>query len=232
MQLEQDVLSAFADTSSIEQSIRVGASETIASTWLPDFMGGLSRSHGNLAFDLRVDSTDNLRNALVAREIDLAFLMGPVAEVSVANQQVCSYEMVFAASPRIAGQKTCWRLEDIANEPVLTFATNTKPYRQLRELLSPLTNGAPNMTTSTSLGAVIRLGVSGMGICAVPRAVIEEEIAAGALCLLKTDVELSAIAFTASYVSGSPAKALMQDMIERVSAFLAPRLIKNVYQYQ
>ncbi len=230
MNLEQDVLAAFADTSNIEQTIRVGASETIVSTWLPDFMGHLNQSRTPLSFDLRVDSTDNLRNALVAREIDLAFLMGPVAEVSITNHEICAYEMVFAASQSIAGQHEMWTIDDIANQPVLTFASNTKPSRQLRELLAPRSSQPPDMTTSTSLGAIIRLAKSGMGVCAVPRAVIEAELAAGELFQLATDVPLPAISFTASYVSGSPINRLMNDICQSVLDFLDNRLIKNIYQ--
>lgn len=231
MQLEADLLSTFSQTASIEQGIRIGASETIASTWLPEFLGDLNQSRENLSFDLRVDSTDNLRNALVSREIDLAFLMGPVAEVSIENQELCAFEMVFAASPKIAEQHDNWSIEDIASHPVLTFATNTKPSRQIREMLGPLTNHSPAMTTSTSLGAIVRLGVSGMGICALPRAVIKQELANRQLELVRTDVVLPAISFTASYVSASPANGLYSSIIEQIRNFLNPRLIKNIYQH-
>ena len=165
MNLEQDILGAFIQTANVEQTIRVGSSETIVSTWLPEFMSTFSQQRAGLSFDLRVDSTDNLRNALVAREIDLAFLMGPVAEVSITNHEVCDYDMVFAAEPKLANKYERWSLDDIADEPVLTFATNTKPSRQIKELLTS-DRHPPKMTTSTSLGALIRLATFGMGICA------------------------------------------------------------------
>lgn len=228
--LEQDVLSAFSDTSKIEQAIRVGASETIVTTWLPDFMGSLSQGRENLSFDLRVDSTDNLRNSLVSREIDLTFLMGPVAEASVANQEICKYEMIFAAHADLAGLHENWRLTDIAQHPVLTFASNTKPSRQIREMLAPLCDGAPNTITSASLGPIIRLATSGMGICAVPRAVIDKELRAGTLVALASSVQLPAISFTASYVSASPIAGLISEIIGEVVEFLDDRLIKNFYQ--
>lgn len=222
MNLEQDVLSAFIETTSIEQTIRVGASETIVSTWLPEFMGTYSKSKAGLSFDLRVDSTDNLRNALVGREIDLAFLMGPVAEVSVTNREACTYDMVFAAPPALAEKHPNWTLDDISKEPVLTFANNTKPSRNIRELLTS-ENQQPTMTTSTSLGAIIRLALSGMGICAIPRAVLEDELKRGALVELKTEVHLAPITFTASYVSSTPLSSLMSEISDGVLSFLTER---------
>lgn len=219
MNLEQDILSAFIETTAVEQTIRVGASETIVSTWLPEFMGTYSQSKPGLSFDLRVDSTDNLRNALVAREIDLAFLMGPVAEVSVTNFEICAFEMVFAGQPELKDKHKVWTLEDISAETILTFATNTKPSRQLRELLLSDTH-QPKMTTSTSLGAIIRLAMSGMGICAIPRAVIADKLASGELSELRTDVQMPPISFTASFVAASPLSGLIFDINKSVLDFL------------
>ena len=230
MKLNHEVISAFSDTANVEQVIRVGSSETIVSTWLPDFMGHLNSTNKKLSFDLQVDSTDNLRNAVVAREIDLAFLMGPSAEVSITNHELCAYEMIFAAPKKLVNEHKIWRAEDICKWPVLTFANNTKPSRQIRELLGPSAAGSLDMTTSASLGAIIRLAKSGLGICAVPRAVITSELASGELEELKTSLKMPEISFTASYVSGSPQSALMKQISMQVIDFLKPRIIKNIYR--
>lgn len=220
MSMEQELLAAFADTTRIEQTMRLGSSESIVSTWLPDFLSHLSKNHRDLSFDLIVDSTDNLRNALIAREIDLAFLMGPIAEVSVTNSEVCSFEMVFAATPDLAMTRQVWELSDIAEETVLTFANNTKPSRQLRELLTPVARGRLNMTTSSTLGALIRLAKTGYGVCAIPKAVIANELERGELVEMNTAFELPTISFTASYISASPIHQLMTKITDEVDVFL------------
>ncbi|MGB7286313.1 MAG: LysR family transcriptional regulator [Salaquimonas sp.] len=230
MRLDQDVLSAFKESTNVEQTIRLGSSETIVATWLPDFLSHLSNSQPGLSFDLSVDATDNLRNALVAHEIDLAFLMGPVAEVSITNTDICAYEMVFAATKEFANKNKKWTLGDIASEPILTFANNTKPNRQIREMLLPLSSKPLDMTTSTSLGALIRLAKTGLGICALPKAVIASELEKEELIELPTNFGLPTIAFTASYVSGSASSALIASISKEVSTFLANRMIKNIYQ--
>jgi DNA-binding transcriptional LysR family regulator len=230
MTLEQDVLSAFTSHTPLEQTIRLGASETIATTWLPDFLARLGQARPGLSFDLAVDSTDNLRNALVAREIDIAFLMGPVAEVSVTNQDLCGFEMIFAAAPELVRGKRRWRLEDIANERLLTFSLHTKPSRHMREMLLPHARGRLDMTTSSSLGALIRLACSGLGVCAMPKAVIASELAAGQLAALDTEVRLPPIHFTASHVSGSPISGLMSEIASDLRAFLDGRLREGIFE--
>jgi len=230
MQLDQDLLAEFHDTTTIEQTIRLGSSETIVSTWLPDFLGHSGQFNDGLSFDLAVDSTDNLRDALVTREIDLAFLMGPVAEASITNHELCGYEMVFAATPKLAKKNNSWTPGDLASQSILTFANTTKPSRQIREILMSHSSTPLNMTTSSSLGALIRLAGQGFGICAVPKAVIHAELESNELVILDTAVKLPTIAFTASYVSGSANSQLMANLCGEISAFLKKRLIKNIYQ--
>lgn len=220
MQLDQDVLEAFSESSAIEQTIRLGASETIVSTWLPDFLTHLARFQKGLSFDLTVDATDNLRNSLVARELDIAFLMGPVAEVSVTNHDICSFEMVFAAVPQLSQRHQHWTYKNVASTQILTFANNTKPSRNLRELLKPHSSTALKMTTSSSLGALIRLVKAGYGVCAVPRAAIANELASGELQELRTVFNIPNISFTASYVSGMPTSGLMRSLSSKVVEFL------------
>jgi len=230
MELDQAVVSAFSNTTTVEQSVRLGASETIVGSWLPDFLAHFAESRPNLSFDLHVDATDNLRNSLVAREIDLAFLMGPVAEASINNVELCAFDMVFASTPEVAGQRKVWTVKSLARETILTFAGNTRPYRQIREMLSPPAVGELKITTSSSLGALVRLALSGYGICALPQTIIKSELAAGTLAELKTNFDLPPISFTASHVSGSAMSGLAKEISLSAAGFLKPRLIKNVYQ--
>ena len=127
--------------------------------------------------------------------------------------------MVFAAAPNLAAKHERWSLDDIAAEALLTFASNTKPSRHIKELLTSDLH-QPKMTTSTSLGALIRLAVSGLGICAIPRAVIIDEIDKGHLVELTSIEKLPPLTFTASYVSGSQLSSLMANISSDVLAFL------------
>jgi DNA-binding transcriptional LysR family regulator len=232
MKLDQSVVDAFSNSVTVEQSIRLGSSETIIASWLPDFMAHFSKSRPSLNFDLTVDATNNLRDALVAREIDLAFLMGPVAEASIENIELCSYEMAFAATPDIEKQHKVWTLREIAEKTILTFSSNTRPYRHLRELIEPYAIGEAKITSSASLGAISRLAQASYGICALPKAIIQTDLHAGELVELKTDFDLPPISFTASFVSGAATSSLAEDIARSAVGFIQPNLIKNIYQTQ
>ncbi len=232
MKLDQSVVSAFSDTVTVEQTVRMGSSETIVGSWLPDFLAHFATTRPNLNFDLNVDASNNLRNALIAREIDLAFLMGPVAEASIENVDLCSYDMVLCATQELAGKHRTWSIDHLAHQSVITFSANTRPYRQIRELLAPHVTGKLNITSSASLGAIVRLAIAGYGICALPRAIVTTELSRGSLVALQTDFELPPIAFTASFVSGTAYSRLVSEISHSAAEFLQPKLIKNIYQNQ
>ena len=230
VKLDQSVVDAFSNTTTVEQSIRLGSSVTIVGSWLPDFLTHYTKSRPQLNFDLTVDATDKLRDALVARELDLAFLMGPVAEASIENIELCSYEMVFAATKDIQKQHKVWTLKDIALQSILTFSLNTRPYRELKERLTPHTDGEVKITSSTSLGAITKLCQSSYGICALPRETLQPDLTSGTLVELKTDFELPPISFTASFVSSEASSGVAQDIAQAAAGFIQPSMINKIYQ--
>jgi len=156
--------------------------------------------------------------------------MGPVSDASVKNSDLCEFEMIFAATGAIAAKKKTWTLSDIAQNRILTFSNSTRPAKEITELLQPFCSGALDMTTSTALGALVRLASTGYGICAMPKAVISTEINEGTLVQLKTNFSLPTIAFTASFVSASPMSVYLSQICKDVVDFLGSRHIKNIYQ--
>ena len=79
--IERDI----ADPALIDSILRIGASETIAQTWLPDFISLLYERLPRLQIEYHVDISSNLRSALLSRDIDLALLLGPLDDPRVTN---------------------------------------------------------------------------------------------------------------------------------------------------
>jgi len=230
IKLDQSVIEAFSSSTTVEQSIRLGSSETIVSSWLPDFLSHYAKSRPNLNFDLSVDSTNNLRDSLVAREIDLAFLMGPISESSIESLELCSFDMIFAAAPAVHQEKRLWTAAELSEQTILTFSAKTRPYRLLKEKLVAASVAAPKITSSASLGAAVRLALAGYGVAVLPRAIVKAELQSSELVQMNTDFELPPITFTASFVEDSASSELARDISESASGFIAPRLINKIYQ--
>ncbi|WP_319529899.1 LysR family transcriptional regulator [uncultured Cohaesibacter sp.] len=229
MALEQQIIDAFSSTTRIVQTIRLGAAETIVTSWLPEFLSYVGRTMPGIAFELSVDTSNNLRNALLTREVDLAFLMGPVAESSIANHAICAYEMVLSTTPEIASTHDHWSASNIAAKRILTFSQETRPTNEIRSQLVSVSDRPLELTTSSSVGALIELACSGYGICALPRAIIQKELRTGKLVELNTDLQLKDLSFTASYVQSAVTSEMVRTITASLTTFLKPRVRNGIY---
>jgi len=95
------MLAAVGDRSAMRGVLRLGVAETIVHTWLPQLINSVNRAYPNLSLEIEVDITSNLRTRLLAQEIELAFLLGPLTAPTVRNRLLCDYPVGFLASPSL-----------------------------------------------------------------------------------------------------------------------------------
>src|SRR6266852_5984276 len=76
--LRSEMLAAVGDRSAMHGVLRLGVAETIVHTWLSQLVKSVNRTYPNLSLEIEVDITSNLRTRLLAQEIELALLLGPL----------------------------------------------------------------------------------------------------------------------------------------------------------
>lgn len=182
--------------------LRLGVSETIVHTLLPTFLSELHDRHPDVDVEITVDATINLRNELVARTLDLAFLMGPVSEYRIENIELASFPLIWAASPDLGidGGKPL-TTADLVRYPLLTYGRNTRPFAEIENFLRLNSDRPGRIFPSSSLAACLRMTVDGIGIGSLPRVLIEDRLADGSLVAVASEWQPSALDFTASYPS-------------------------------
>jgi DNA-binding transcriptional LysR family regulator len=195
------------DPSGIEGFLRIGASETIAQCWLPDFVSVLHRKFPRLEVEINVDISVNLREGLLAREIDLAFLLGPISEYTVENIDLPGFGLTWYVAPEVEPPK-----DDPASflqKPVITYARNTRPYRELKALLFEKVGPGVRLFPSFSLSACFRLVEAGIGVAALPKVLGDPYVAAGKICEFDPGWVPKPLNFTASYL-GEPKSQMIE----------------------
>src|SRR6202049_5126208 len=75
--------------------------ETIVHTCLSQLIKSVNDAYPNLSLEFEVDITPNLSARLLAQEIELAFMIGPLSASSVRNRVLCDYPAGFLASPSL-----------------------------------------------------------------------------------------------------------------------------------
>ena len=204
--VERDVV----DPSGVEGRLRLGASETIAQCWLPELVSKLHENHKRLEIEIDVDISANLRARLLNREIDLAILLGPISEQTVNNVALPGFELAWYTS---ASESPLAHEIDYLLRPVLTYARNTRPYRELKELLFERVGPDVSLFPSTSLSACFRLVAADLGVAALPRALGREHVQAGRIREFNPGWVPSPLHFTASYL-GVPKSHIVEIAAE------------------
>ena len=192
--MERDVV----DPSGIEGRLRLGVSETVAECWLPDLIYRLHGLYPAIEVELNVDVSLNLRNGLLDRGIDLAVLLGPVSEYTVENIDLPSFDLAWYAA---ASAPKCDDPADYLRRPVLTYARNTRPYREIKRLLFESVGAESSIFPSSSLSACFKLVEADLGVAALPRALGQALVAAGRIREFDPGWTPSPLCFTASYLA-------------------------------
>ncbi|MEM9578082.1 MAG: LysR family transcriptional regulator [Pseudomonadota bacterium] len=204
--VERDVV----DPAGVEGRLRLGVSETIAQCWLPELVSRLHENHSRLEIEIDVDISPNLRAGLVNREIDLAILLGPISEQSVNNVALPGFELAWYTSASGVRRENG---ADYLSRPVLTYARNTRPYRELKEMLFERVGPDISLFPSTSLSACFRLVAADLGVAALPRALGREHVEAGRIREFDPGWVPSPLHFTASYL-GVPKSHIVEIAAE------------------
>ena len=204
--LSQLLMRDVIDPKGAEGRLRLGVSETIAQSWLPAFVTALHSHFPKLDIDLNVDISLNLRAGVLNREIDLAILLGPVSDYSVNNIDLPGFDLAWYCA---SGTPTSLTQAQYLARPILTYSRNTRPFRELRELLFDRVGPDVSLFPSSSLSACFRLVAADLGVAVLPRALGDEYVAAGDIREFDIGWVPSPLRFTASYL-GEPKSNLVE----------------------
>ncbi|MBR0788038.1 LysR family transcriptional regulator [Bradyrhizobium manausense] len=211
--LRAAMMAEIGDRSAMRGVMRLGVAETIVHTWLPRLVKSVNEIYPNLSLEIEVDITPNLTARLLAQEIELAFVVGPLSASGVHNRMLADYPIGFLASPSLGLGHGPVTPADLARFPIITFPRKTKPYEVVREVFDRPELPPIRLHASASLATVIHMAVEGLGIAVIPDAIVENELADGRLQLLDTDLEIAPLTFTASWLA-SPDVVAVQRVAE------------------
>ncbi|MGR3513070.1 MAG: LysR family transcriptional regulator [Paracoccaceae bacterium] len=186
------------DPDTLDGRLRLGVSETIAQCWLSDLVKRLHGLYPNLEIELNVDISIALRTGLLNRSFDLVILLGPVSEYSVENVELPGFDLAWYVSSTAEPGETP---RDYLQRPVVTYARQTRPYREMKEWLFEHVGPEARMFPSSSLSTGFRLVEDDLGVAALPRALGQAHVARGTIREFDPGWHPRPLLFTASYLS-------------------------------
>ncbi len=198
LRLRSEMVHAVTSPAALTGTLRLGVAETIVHTWLTALTERVQATYPGITLDIHADISTNLREALSAHEVDLAFLLPGGRRPDVISYDLCKYPLAFIARGDANLGREPVPLREIAKRPLITLSKRSETYAAVREALSRPDLPSPRIFTNSSLSTVARMTADGMGIGVIPPAAIARELASGALRIVRTEVALPDLAFTAS----------------------------------
>jgi DNA-binding transcriptional LysR family regulator len=212
IRLRAEMIEAVGDHSVMRGLVRLGVSETIVHTWLPTLIERVNAAYPNLELEIEVDISPHLRDRLVAKDLDLALLLGPIGNPNVHSRPLCSFPLAFVVGDRIRLPRKAVSLDAIARWPIVTFSRNTQPHAAVRELFD---RAGLHVTihASASLATVVRMALDGIGVAIIPPAILRSVAPVGKLRRLHTTAQLPALNFVVGWPT-SPGNLAAQRVAE------------------
>ena len=98
--MERAALEALQAYSNLERGrLRIGASMTVAGYWLPGYVADFSQAHPGIALSLTSANTQAIAERLLACEIDIALVEGPVEDERIESRPWRDETLLIVAPP-------------------------------------------------------------------------------------------------------------------------------------
>jgi len=170
-------------------TLRIGASTTIATYFLPPVLGAFYEMHPTIELHLTSANTSVIADLLMSREVDVALVEGPVEAADVIIKPWHEDELVFIAaiSHPLVSRNPPIRVSDLAAE-IIVMRERGSGTRDVAwdALLS--TGWSPQRILEVSSNeAITRVVAAGLGIGIVSAAVAADHLALGRLRILSIE---------------------------------------------
>ncbi|MDB5414610.1 MAG: transcriptional regulator [Rubritepida sp.] len=167
--LMSEAKQAAQDEGAPSGTLRIGSMETTAAVRLPKILAGFHRAWPRVRLSLRTGPTARLVEAVLAREIEGAFVAAPVEHAELEFTPAFEEELVLVSSPAIRNLAALQKAELAA----LVFQAGCSYRQRLEQVLTRLGLPAFARLEFGTLEGMLGCVAAGMGVTMLPRAVVE-----------------------------------------------------------
>ena len=153
--------------------VRLGVAETMPHTILPRMLTTLRARHPMLRFEIAVDTSDQMGQALRDDALDVVIMLRDQAPRGIALTPLPPVSMGWFVSPEHFTLPSPAGVDDLAALPIVSFPKTTIPHRQVLDVLTPGRRQPATVHGSASLATMLHLVQQGFGIGTIPHSIVE-----------------------------------------------------------
>lgn len=192
-------------------TVRLGVSEAIAMTWLPNLIKLLGIRYPQIRAELNVDVTSGLWDRFSRGELDCILMSGPVPRAEVVADFLGELEFLWMASPLLGLAEGALTPERIGRLPIVTLSQGANLYEWIHDWFAGGRVRPTKFVLCNSLGVVVALARSGAGVALLPEVLVQREVRDRALLTLhanRTPLQVKYYCIYPAYRSSAASKVI------------------------
>ncbi|WEQ54485.1 LysR family transcriptional regulator [Komagataeibacter nataicola] len=171
--------------------LRIGAMETVAHSWLPEFLREVGHKYPNMTVDLEISISEEIAHKITKGMLDIGFFIGPVNSPKMIESELCSYETALVGARDLfvetVGKIDLHRVPSIS---IITLSRNTLPHSTMRNFLAREDIIHHRINAMSSIPTILTMLLQGESLAFLPRAVMEDHIRKGDIRVIDTGMKL------------------------------------------
>ncbi|MCC9620506.1 LysR family transcriptional regulator [Thalassospira sp. MA62] len=182
-------------------TVRIGVAETIVHTLLTDMLNKLKDDYPKVRFELSVDTSGQLSQALSNDETDVAILLRESVPKGAVAVPLTPVELGWYCAESLDLGDRPLSLAELAQHAIVTFPKGTPPFREMESIFAAPDISQPNLHGSASLSTVKHLVAGGFGIGVLPKLMVRNSFGDEHIkpIAVKSEATLTALHFVISY---------------------------------
>lgn len=203
--IADEIAVTLTDKHAVSGLIKIGATDTVALTWLPKLVQRLRLEYPRLEVELVIGLSVDLLESLRNHDLDIAMVACPFNDPNIASMSIGKLNNHWMASPQLISQMADISPLAMSNFPIFTHSEGTHQHEIIRRWFRESGIDNPRINVCTSLAAIVKLTTEGLGISVLSPEMMVQELEAGALQMINFPRPLPSIAFAAAYIDrGTP----------------------------
>lgn len=163
------------------ETLRVGSSVSVSSTFLPGRVKAFQAGHPDVRVQVSVKNSAEIEQMIVNDQLDMALIDGPIMNRLMICHKVGSSGMVFICPPGHPWANTTIGISDLNNCSFIVRERESMERQLLEQMLQHNKIKVNVVWQSISIDAILNAVASGLGVAAVSGVFAAERLRAGAV---------------------------------------------------
>ena len=196
----------------IERRVRIGVTELTAMTWFPRWVDLIQQHYPKVSLEPDVDSSVNLREKVLADELDLIVVPDAFADTRIPSKAIGQVESAWMCKPGFVTEEGPIRLHELAGHRMLIQGRKSGTGLLYDSWMKDLGVQPAKPIVIHNLVALIGLTIAGLGVSYLPKCAVSRMIDAGSLRVLDVTPALPPVTYVAMF-KGEHRSALLGSVV-------------------